>query len=58
LVDQGYAGEQAGQAAQAAGIDLIVVRLYEAKCGFVLLPRRWVIVRSGWLAFIFSPLRS
>jgi transposase len=51
FVDQGYTGEQADQAAQAAGIDLIVVRLPEAKRGFVLLPRRWVVERSfGWLA--------
>jgi transposase len=33
------------------GIDLQVVRLAEAKKGFVLLPRRWVVERSfGWLA--------
>jgi transposase len=51
FVDQGYTGEQADQAAQAAGIDLIVIRLPEAKRGFVLLPRRWVVERSfGWLA--------
>jgi transposase len=51
FVDQGYTGEKADQAAQAAGIDLIVVRLPEAKRGFVLLPRRWVVERSfGWLA--------
>jgi transposase len=51
FVDQGYTGEKAEQAAQAEGIDLIVVRLPEAKRGFVLLPRRWVVERSfGWMA--------
>jgi transposase len=51
FVDQGYTGEKADQAAQAEGIDLIVVRLPEAQRGFVLLPRRWVVERSfGWLA--------
>lgn len=51
FVDQGYTGEKAEQAAQAQGIDLIVVRLPEAKRGFVLLPRRWVVERSfGWIA--------
>ncbi len=50
-VDQGYTGaEPAAQAAQA-GIDLIVIKLPEAKRGFVLLPRRWVVERSfAWLA--------
>ena len=46
FVDEGYTGEQAEQDAQAAGIDLIVVKLPEAKKGFVLLPRRWVVERS------------
>ena len=33
------------------GIDLQIVKLPEAKQGFVLLPRRWVLERSfGWLA--------
>lgn len=50
FVDQGYTGNKAEQAAQASGIDLIVVKLAEAKRGFVLLPRRWVVERSfGWL---------
>lgn len=49
--DQGYTGEQAKQAAQDNGIDLQVVKLSEARKGFVLLPRRWVVERSfGWLA--------
>lgn len=41
-VDQGYTGEQAERAAKSQGIDLSVVKLEEAKKGFVLLPRRWV----------------
>lgn len=45
-VDQGYTGEDAASAAKARGIDLLVVRLPEAKRGFVLLPRRWVVERS------------
>ena len=45
-VDQGYTGERAAEAAQAHGIALEVVKLPEAKKGFVLLPRRWVVERS------------
>ena len=44
-VDQGYTGERPAAAA-AHGIRLEVVRLPEAKRGFVLLPRRWVVERS------------
>ena len=48
-VDQGYTGSKPADAAQANGIALEVVKLPEAKRGFVLLPRRWVIERSfGW----------
>lgn len=51
FVDQGYTGEPAQQAAEMAGIDLIVVKVEAAKKGFVLLPRRWVVERSfGWSA--------
>jgi transposase len=50
-VDQGYTGEAAAQDAAAPGIHLEVVKLPQAKRGFVLLPRRWVVERSfGWLA--------
>jgi transposase len=50
-VDQGYTGEGPAAAAAARGIALEVVRLAEAKRGFVLLPRRWVVERSlGWSA--------
>ena len=48
-VDQGYTGEDPAAAAATHGIRLEVVRLAEAKRGFVLLPRRWVVERSfGW----------
>jgi transposase len=51
FVDQGYTGEPAAQAAAQEGIRLEVVKLPEAKRGFVLLPRRWVVERSfGWTA--------
>jgi transposase len=50
-VDQGYAGPDTAAAAQAQGIQLEVVKLPEAKRGFVLLPRRWVVERSfAWAA--------
>ena len=45
-VDQGYTGEEPAAAAQAHGMALHVVRTPEAKRGFVLLPRRWVVERS------------
>jgi transposase len=46
FVDQGYTGERPAAAAQEQGIRLEVVKLPEAKHGFVLLPRRWVVERS------------
>ena len=50
-VDQGYTGQKAAAAAAKHGIELEVVKLAEAKRGFVLLPRRWVVERSfAWLA--------
>lgn len=45
-VDQGYTGEAAKEAAKEHRIELSVVRLPDAKKGFVLLPRRWVVERS------------
>ncbi len=49
--DQGYTGDAAAQAAQAHGIQLEIVKLPEAKRGFVLLPRRWVVERSfAWVS--------
>lgn len=51
FVDQGYTGEAAAAAAEEHGIHLNVVRLPQAKQGFVLMPRRWVIERSfGWMS--------
>jgi transposase len=51
FVDQGYTGPDAEAAAQEHGIQLEVVKLPEAKKGFVLLPRRWVVERSfAWVA--------
>jgi transposase len=50
-VDQGYTGENAAQAAEKHGMQLEVVKHTEAKRGFVLLPRRWVVKRSfAWAA--------
>ncbi len=50
-VDQGYTGDEPARAAQEQGISLEVVKLPEAKKGFVLLPRRWVAERSfAWMA--------
>jgi transposase len=51
FVDQGYTGEDPAADAQTHGIRLEVVKLPEAKRGFVLLPRRWVAERSfAWVA--------
>jgi transposase len=50
-VDQGYMGEDAASAAAEHGIQWEVVKLPDAKRGFVLVPRRWVVERSfGWAA--------
>ena len=50
-VDQGYTGENAAQAAEKHGVQLEVIKQTEAKRGFVLLPRRWVVERSiAWAA--------
>jgi transposase len=50
-VDQGYTGKQAAAEAAEHGMQLEVVKLPEAKKGFVLLPRRWVVERSfAWTA--------
>jgi transposase len=50
-VDQGYTGDQPAADAAAHGIRSEVVRHTEAKKGFVLLPRRWVVERSfAWFA--------
>jgi transposase len=50
-VDQGYTGDDPDGDAASYGINLEVVKLPEAKKGFVLLPKRWVVERSfGWMA--------
>jgi transposase len=50
-VDQGYTGDDPEGDAASYGIHLEVVKLPEAKKGFVPLPRRWVVERSfGWMA--------
>ena len=51
FVDQGYTGAEPAAAAAQAGVRLEVVKHHEAKHGFVLLPRRWVVERSfAWAA--------
>jgi transposase len=51
FVDQGYTGDQAAEDAAKHGIKLEVVKLPDARKGFVLLPRRWVVERSfAWVA--------
>src|SRR5262245_16998691 len=51
FVDQGYTGDAPAQDALQQGIELIVVKLPEAKKGFVLLPKRWVVERGfAWTA--------
>jgi transposase len=50
-VDQGYTGQAAEEAAAEHGIQLEVVKHTQAKRGFMLLPRRWVVERSfAWAA--------
>jgi transposase len=55
-VDQGYTGERPAKEAQAHGISLEVVKHSEAKRGFVLLPRRWVVERDFAWALRFRRL--
>lgn len=51
FVDQGYTGADPAEAAAEHGVQLQVIKLQEAKRGFVLLPRRWVVERSfAWAA--------
>jgi transposase len=50
-VDQGYTGQAAQESAAEHGIQLEVVKHTQAKRGFVLLTRRWVVERSfAWAA--------
>jgi transposase len=51
FVDQGYTGAEPAADAAKHGIRLEVIKLPQAKRGFVLLPRRWVVERSfAWAA--------
>ena len=45
-VDEGYTAERPAEEAEAHGMRLEVVKHEEAKRGFVLLPRRWVVERD------------
>ncbi len=50
FVDQGYTGEDVAQSAKRHGIRLEVFKYSEAKRGFELLPRKWIVERTfGWL---------
>ncbi len=55
-VDQGYTGEAPVAAAHVHSIQLSVVKLPEAKRGFVLLPWRWVVECGFALAARFRRL--
>ena len=55
-VDQGYTGERASESAAEHSIRLEVVKHEEAKRGFVLLPRRWVVERDFAWAVRFRRL--
>lgn len=51
FADPCYTGQAAAEAAERHGLKLVVVKHTEAKCGFVLLPKRWVVERSfAWTA--------
>ena len=50
-VDQGYTGPDPANSAARHGIELVVVKTPQAKRGFVLLPKRWVVERSfAWMS--------
>ena len=55
-VDQGYTGEEPSEAAKEHGIRLEVLKRPEAKRGFVLLPKRWVVERDFAWAVRFRRL--
>lgn len=58
-VDQGYTGEKPAEEAWAHGIALEVVKLPEAKRGFALLPRRWVVERPfAWTTRCRRPVKD
>lgn len=48
--DQGDTGAAATEQTEQVSIKLEIVKHHEAKRGFVLLPKRWVVERTfGWL---------
>jgi transposase len=50
FADQGYTGAEPAATAEEQRVKLVVVKHTQAKRGFVLLPRRWVVERTfGWL---------
>lgn len=50
-VDSGYTGPDPAASAAEHAIELVVIKTPEAKRGFVLLPKRWVVERSfAWTA--------
>jgi transposase len=51
LVDQDYTGPDAAASAAQQGIERVVSKTPQAKRGFVLLPKRWVVERSfAWMS--------
>lgn len=54
FMDQGYTGDDAQQMAADHGIQLIVIKLPEAKKGFVLLPKRWAVAPRGDPSFAWT----
>ena len=50
FADQGYTGKDPSKDAVDQGIELTIIKLPEARKGFVLRPRRWVVERSfAWM---------
>ena len=50
-VDSGYTGPDPAASAAAHGIELVVVKTPEAKRGWILLPKRWIVERRfAWTA--------
>ncbi|PPB81979.1 hypothetical protein B0O95_11638 [Mycetohabitans endofungorum] len=60
FADQGYTAEKPAQTARNKGIELQVIKLPEAKKGFILLPRDGPssAVSDGSIAFENSPATS
>ena len=59
FMDQRYAGEVASEAIRSGGLALHVITRKEAKRGYVLLPRRWIVGRSlGWAENCSRPVKD